>query len=136
MLTLTWSKLNEPQFVNAVVKLANNRQLDNVTAYRVGRICTTADRAMKTCREKEMELKKKFFKVDDKGNFVVDEATKQLVGLTEKAEEEYDAAFNSMMEANTVTVKVHKLDFSKLNGLTGLELTAIEEIVDSIPEVA
>lgn len=116
MLKLTWKQLNNPGFAQAMVKLNQSTQLDAKTAYRVGRICQAAIKEMEKSELCGKKLKEKWPKKEDA------EALKK--------------AMEEAMEENFVEIKVHKLDFNLIRGLTGGEMIAIEHIMDNVPDIA
>lgn len=124
MITLTWAKINDRAFGSAIMRLNQERTLDQKTAYRVGRLYQTAISAMKKAQTKELEINKKYFK----------EGTEEW--LDDAAAMQARAEYDKLMEETKEEVKIEPLDFSELKGLTGVELVAIEEICTNIPDVA
>lgn len=137
MISMTWTELNKQPFINAMLKLSNSDELDRVTAYRVGRIVDVARKALKTAHEKEMKLATELAELDGTGNVVFVETP---MGKRPKVHKDNEGKFNEemtkMFEENKVDIKVHKLDFNQLVGLSGEQLIAIESICDNIPEEA
>lgn len=116
--------MNDPGFVQALVRLNTSHELDSETAYRVGRICQSAMKEMEKASVKEKAIIGKFEK-DAEGNF---KTTADEVKCGEE--------LNKLFEKNMVEIKVNKLRFKGVKGLSGVEMVAIECILDGIPEVA
>lgn len=131
MITLTWKEINDSKFAQAIMKLAQNDKLDRVTAYRVGRIHEVALRESEKMGDAEEKLRKKYMKLDDKGEEILNEAGQpQFVdGGAKKLAEE----FNKLTEQKEVHIKVHKLDFNQLVGVNALELNALTKLMDNVP---
>lgn len=138
MLKLTWKQLQDNAFISTMVRLNNSRDLDSTTAYRVGRFCQTASKTMDTVNKKYMEIHlahaakkvvdgKEVPETDEKG---------ELIYNAPDAKAKADAEFQKLAEETTVEIKVHKLDFTKLKGLAGLEYSAIEHVCDNVPDIA
>jgi hypothetical protein len=116
VIKVTWKQINDPSFTQAIIRLSNNRDLDNVTAYKIGRIRDTAIREMKKAADTERALRAQHGVAE--GDPVPEEAVKEL-----------DAAF----ENTSVEIKITTLDFNQLKGLTAVELMAIEPICHNLP---
>lgn len=132
MLKLTWEQMNEPTFVSAIVKLSQNRELEQKTAYRVGRIFAVARREMERLREVELKLRENYALRDGDGKPQTTNEGEFIVAPENM--EKYDADFKKAVSEKSVEIKVHKIDFAAIKGLSGQELVAIEEIVDGCPE--
>lgn len=132
MLTLTWKQFQDPNFRQALITLNNNNRLDNKTAYRVGRICIVGQKEMEKLRDLENTIRAKYIDKDEKGSFKVDEAGNDVYN-TPDGQENHKKEFEALLDTK-VEMKVHKLDFNQVNGLSGLQLTALEEILDNLPE--
>lgn len=120
MIKLSWKTLNTRDFISGVVKLAQNDNLETKTAYRVARIFQAAGKEMEKARALENEIKAKYTLP----------GTDQFV---DGGEAKMTAEFAEMMEKTEAEIKVHKLDFHQLQGLSALQLTALEPIIDGLP---
>lgn len=136
MLTLSLKQLQDPAFTSGMVKLNNNRELDRVTAYRVGRICEAAHRALSKLDGREKEVHEKFAAIDEKTKKPLYDEKGQLVYNAPDAASKADAEFQKVLEETKVDIKAHKLDFNSLKNLSGLELTAVAFICDNVPDIA
>ena len=121
MLTLTWEQLNDGNFARALRRLADSHEVDKVTAYRAGRICDAAIRAMKALQR-------------------IEKTKKSEHGLLEgvknpEAEKKYDEEMKKILANEKVQIKVHPLEYDKVNGLSGNELVALEKIFKVVPEI-
>lgn len=134
MLKLSWALLNERNFVNGILNLSKANNIDPKTGYRAGRIFQAAVKEMEKANKIEQEVKKKHFKPKPElpegaqGQHTPDE-------WVEGGQEAFAKEFQQVLEENHVSIKVHKLDFNECKGLNGLELTALEPILDNVPEM-
>lgn len=131
MITLSWKEINEPEFVNGVVKLNNSRDLDGKSSYRVGRIFEACKKATIESSKIEKEMRAKYCLFDEQGN--------ELGFRDEGAKAEFDKAMEELFLTNTIEVKAHKIDFTALmqaKGLSGTERVAIASITADVPDVA
>jgi hypothetical protein len=117
VLKLSWKQINDSAFCQAVIRLSSQTNLDNITAYRIGRIREAAIKAMKIAADAEQRMKLKHGIVEE-GQKLSDEAVKEL---------------DAMFESTQVEIKVNTLDFNQLKGLTPPEILAISEICHNLP---
>ena len=122
MLTLTWEDLNDLNFSRAISSLAGNPKVDKVTAYRAGRIW-----------EAGISMAKKLQKI---------EASKKTeCGIPEKgpidpaAKERYESEMEKLLKENKVKIKVHPLDYDKIEGVAGVNLVALEKVMKTVPDI-
>lgn len=134
MLTVTWSQLNKPSVAGALMTLANSNKVDRTTAYRAARIVEKANREMEKAREYEEKLVAQYAKKDDKGQIIKNENGQ--AEMDEESQKKLNAEFEKYCAEQKVEIKVHKLDFTKLDGLTGTQLLALSDFVEGVPEVA
>ncbi len=135
MLELKWADINKTGFIGAMMTLNNNNELDRITAYRVGRIVDVCRRELKKAHDKELVLATEFAELDASGKPVMVEVQggkRPKVHADNSAK--MDEAMDKLFEENTVQIKVHKLDFNALSGLTGEQIIAIEAIVENLPK--
>lgn len=135
MLKLTAKKMNDRGFIGAIMTLNNDPKLDKQTAYRVGRIFDMGQRELAKIHETEMELRKELAEKDEKGEIVMLDMGHEgkRAKVAEDKLEEYEKRMDQILEKE-INIKVHKLDFNMLQGLTGAQLVAIEEILDNVPD--
>lgn len=138
MLTLTWKQVRDRGFMSAMVQLNNSREMDATTSYRVGRICVACKKAAQESDTAGRAIHEKHAKTIDLGGKKVPETDPQgnFVYATPDGYDKAEAEFEKLLEEKTIEIKSHKLDFTKLKGLMGIELTAVEIICDNVPEIA
>lgn len=134
MLTLTAKKMNERGFIGAMLTLNSDPKLDRATAYRVGRIVDVGQRELAKIHEVELEMRTELAEKDEKGEIVMIDMGHE--GKRAKVAEdklgEYEKRIEKLLEKE-IYIRVHKLDFNMLQGLTGAQLVAIEDILDNVP---
>lgn len=135
MLTLTLKALNDKNFINAMLTLEVNPDLDSVTGYRVGRICEVARRELTKASEYEFKEASEFAERDADGKVVMTETPRgKMPKVADGNVESMKAKMDKLFEDTIITIKVHKLDFTKLKGLNGQQIVAIADVCDNLPE--
>ena len=130
MLRLSLKTLADPKFMSAINALCNSREVDEKTAYRAGRIAVAGKREMEKLVTHEEAIRAKY-------TMTVTEGDKSRLEWKEPgAAEKANAEFADLLEGKEVDIKVHKLDFGSVKGLTGAEMIALEPVMDNIPEEA
>lgn len=135
MLKLTWAELNAKPFIAAIMTLNSNSKLDNVTAYRVGRIVEVARKELSKAHAIEIAKATTLADKDEKGEIIyVDVPGGKRPQTSGENDKKLEAEMAEVFESHFAEVKVNKLDFNALNGLTGEQLIAISSICDNLPE--
>lgn len=134
MVRMSWKQLNE--IAGVIQKLANDPKVDQVASYRAARVFAIGHREVGKITEAQNTLFKKFHKVDEKGEPVLDDKKQPIWASAESAQQCHDE-LEKMMTDTTVEIKINKFEYAHLSKcLTGAELMAIEEFVNGIPEIA
>lgn len=134
MLKLSWGEINEKPFISAIMTLNGNPKLDRATAYRIGRIGEVIRRELQKAHTIELEKATKYAEKDEKGEIVYEAVPGgQRPKVAQEKWATLDKEMQEVFSTHFAEIKVHKLDFNELSGLTGEQLIAIEKICDNLP---
>lgn len=131
MLTLKLTDIANSSFSRAVSKLANNEKLPKEVAYRAGRLLAVTMSEQKKAQAVAKEIYLKHQLLDANGRPLLTDGVptyKEADG-----EEKANAEIDKWVEEKLVDVKVHKLDYNEIQGLSGAELVALTPVLENLP---
>lgn len=137
MLKLSWKTINDAGVVSALISLNKNPKLDGKLAYRVGRICLTAQKEMVKASniEREMLLEATLKDPADPKKSKLDECG-QPIFTSPTAQKEMEDKFSKLLEETHVEIKVHPLEYEHIctqGGLNGQQLCALDPLMTGQP---
>lgn len=130
MLHLTWKCLRDENLQTALDKIRHSTKLDQVSAYRAGKVTQNIASQQDKAHDKNMELVKKWAKKDEKGELIHTMVPGSGVKFEfeDGQKEKYEEEMGKIAETQFV-VKSNKIDFTTLREcqLTPAEIIALEE---------
>jgi hypothetical protein len=137
MIRLSYTTINNQEFVQALVQLFNTK-LEAKTSYRVSRMFTQLKNTLEKChnKEKDIILTGSFGLAKEPGcelGTKLDENGFPEVDPAKRAE--FKKLFDVYMNETFIELEIHKLDFELVaQYLTPRQLNAIECVLDNLPK--
>lgn len=126
MLHLKWKDLQNRSLIRAVEKIRDCDKIEKSAAYRAGRVTEKIASEIRIAHEKNIEILKKWAKLDDRGHLVPIPNSDGEFEFDTGKKEQYEAELRPLANTEFV-VKANKIELSDISNchLTPSEIVAL-----------